>query len=135
MSDLLIVDDDNDLSELLADVLRDRGDVIRVARNGREGIHQVDERRPDLVLLDVEMPVLDGPGMAYGLFIKDMGREFIPVVLLSGVSQLPRVAARVGTPYFLSKPYMLDELFALIDRALIERTPPRPPSTDAPTMR
>ncbi len=124
MADLLIVDDDEDLSSLLAEVLEDRGHQVRVARDGRQGLWCVEQQKPDVVLLDVEMPVLDGPGMAYGLFISDLGRELIPIVLLSGAAQLARLAGRIGTPYFLSKPYPLEVLFDVLHRALTERSPP-----------
>lgn len=61
MASLLIVDDDVDTGDLLADLLRDEGHDVQVARNGREGVAQLRARGPDLVLLDVEMPVLTGP--------------------------------------------------------------------------
>jgi FixJ family two-component response regulator len=80
----------------------------------------------DLVLLDVDMPRLTGPQMAYEVFLMDVGREKIPVVLLSATLDLPRVAAAVGTPYFLAKPYPAEDLLQLIARALVEREPPVP---------
>jgi FixJ family two-component response regulator len=48
------------------------------------------------------------------------------VILLSGVMDLPLVAAEVGTPYYLAKPYRIDALLALVERALVERRAPRP---------
>jgi len=126
MADLLIVDDDMDVADLLGEALEHRGHDIRIARDGEEGLRELSIRIPDLVLLDVEMPVLGGPEMAYQMFIRDLGLESIPIVLLSGVVDLENVAARVGTPYFLGKPYSLNALFSLCERALAERTPPRP---------
>jgi FixJ family two-component response regulator len=79
-----------------------------------------------VVLLDVEMPVLNGPDMAYELFVHNCGDENIPIILVSGNVDLPGAAAQVGTPYFLAKPYDADGVFAIVDRALAERTPPRP---------
>jgi FixJ family two-component response regulator len=94
---------------------------------------------PDAVLLDVEMPILDGPGMAYQMFVRNCGLENIPIILLSGVVDLEQVAARVGTPYFLGKPYALGSVQALCDRALVERTPPVPardgPLRGAPALK
>ena len=74
--------------------------------------------------MDVEMPILDGPGMAYAMFVHDMGLENVPVVILSGVPNLKEVASRVGTPYFLGKPYRLEQIVALVQRALAERIAP-----------
>ena len=123
---LLIVDDDSDLADLLAEALRSEGHQVTVAYDGAEGLRLVSAQRPDLLLLDVEMPLVDGPEMAYQLLLRNCGQENIPIVLLSGVVDLPQVAARVGTPYFLAKPYDVEALLPLVDRALAERIPPRP---------
>jgi CheY-like chemotaxis protein len=125
MANLLIVDDDEDTVSLLEDILASEGHRISVAHDGLQGLERL-RSGVDLILLDVEMPRLTGPGMAYQLFLRDAGDERIPIVLLSGVLDLPRVAAAVGTPYFLAKPYALAALLALIARALAERSPPRP---------
>jgi CheY-like chemotaxis protein len=125
MGDLLIVDDDPDIVETLSEILSVRGHCIRVAANGEEGLERLRDKLPDLVLLDVEMPVLGGPAMAYRMFLEDMGRECIPIVLLSGIADLPLVAAQTGTPYFLTKPYSLSQLCALVEQAIRERIPPQ----------
>jgi CheY-like chemotaxis protein len=126
VSDLLVVDDDPDLGELLRDLLAGEGHTVRLARDGLEGLERVAERFPDLVLLDVEMPRLTGPEMTYRMLLHDLGQEEIPIVLLSGVTNLSRVAAIVGTPYFLPKPYDLPAVLRLLARALVERRAPSP---------
>jgi CheY-like chemotaxis protein len=126
MADLLIVDDNEDLGDLLEEILVDAGHHVRRAANGEQGLLELNNRAPDLVLLDVEMPVLDGPSMAYQMLVRDCGLEAIPIVLLSGVVGLEHVAARVGTPYFLGKPYSMEDIIAMSERALRERVPPVP---------
>jgi len=126
MAELLIVDDDEDIVDALADVAAGEGHTVRIAHDGVEGLECLKSAPVDLIVLDVEMPRLTGPEMAYELFVLDAGREKIPIVLLSGKVDLARVAATVGTPYFLAKPPALDALLALMTRALAERTPPRP---------
>ena len=126
MADLLVVDDDVDVADSLAQILRDDAHVVRIGNDGKQGLALLAERFPEAVLLDVEMPVLTGPEMAMRMFVHDCGLEEIPIVLLSGVKDLTVVAARVGTPYFLSKPFAVDELLRLLGRALVERVPPRP---------
>jgi DNA-binding response OmpR family regulator len=133
MADLLVVDDDPDIADTLAEVLHALGHRVRVAHNGEEGLRLLLDWTPDLALLDVEMPVLDGPGMAYGMLVHDVGLEQVPIVLLSGVTDLRDVAAGVGTPYFLGKPYGLDAFIRVIDRALAERSPPHPGRPASPT--
>jgi CheY-like chemotaxis protein len=128
MAHLLVVEDNPDLAEPLAAFLAELGHRVEVARDGREGLARLDAGTlPDLVLLDIEMPVLDGPGMAFRMLVQDVGREKIPLILLSAVMDLGRVAANVGTPYFLAKPYRLEALLQMLDRALIERCAPTPP--------
>jgi DNA-binding response OmpR family regulator len=126
MADLLIVDDDEDIAAALGDILECEGHRVRLAHDGIEGLRCLREGRPDAILLDVEMPRLTGPQMAYEIFLRDAGDEFIPIVLLSGKLDLDCVATAVGTPYYLAKPYPVSELLALLDRALGERMPPRP---------
>jgi CheY-like chemotaxis protein len=126
MADLLVVEDSPDIAELLCALLDQRGNTVRLARNGIEGLQALDRRLPQLVISDVDMPVLDGPAMIYRMFVADLGRENIPVVLMSGTERLPEVAATLGTRYFIAKPFDLPDLLHLIDRALVEAVPPRP---------
>ena len=126
MADLLIVDDDEDILEALAELLGSEGHHVSVAHDGIEGLKCLDTEHVDLILLDVEMPRLTGPEMAYEIFVRDAGMERIPIVLLSGKLGLDRVAQAVGTPYFLPKPSSANQLCASIERALTERTPPHP---------
>jgi FixJ family two-component response regulator len=82
------------------------------------------ERSPDVALLDVEMPMLNGPGLAYQMYLHNTGLEDVPVVFISGITNLRDVAASVGTPYFLGKPYRYEDMIALVGRALRERIAP-----------
>jgi DNA-binding NtrC family response regulator len=125
-SDILIVDDDMDVRELLAEILVSRGHHVRMANDGREGLSSLHDRLPDAVVLDVEMPHLTGPEMVYRMIVEDAGMEGVPVVLVSGIEGLPAVASQVGTPYFLGKPFAIDALLELLQRALNERRPPVP---------
>lgn len=137
MADILIVEDDADLAATLGDLLGLYGHTTRVAYDGQEALHAVEERKPDVMVLDIEMPVLDGPGTAAALVAEDAGKELIPIILSSGYGDLARVADRVGTPYRIAKPSSVDALAELIERAVVERCPPRPllhalPSSQTP---
>ncbi len=123
---VLIVDDDDDVAELLAEVVQSLGHSVRVARDGKEGLCKIEEQLPDVVLLDVEMPKLTGPQMAYRMFITDVGKEQIPIILLSGAVNLRDFARQVGTPYYLAKPFDVSQLMSLLARALAERELPTP---------
>lgn len=126
MAQILVVDDDQDVAESLSDILVDEGHEVRIAANGLEGLLSATSQIPSLVLLDVEMPVLSGPDMAYQLRLRDEGVEHVPIVLMSGSTRLEQAVRRVGTPYYLAKPFSLDAMLALVNRALHERVPPAP---------
>jgi len=132
MANLILVDDDRDIADTLAEFLREQGHHVRIAANGAEGLRLLDEGHPDAVLLDVEMPVLDGPRMAHSMFLYDLGREQVPILFLSGVADLERVAAHVGTPYYLPKPFSLDRLLHMLTRVLRERAAPTYPDEPRP---
>lgn len=126
LAKILTVDDDADISESLRCLLEELGHEVRTACDGNDGLRLLRQELADLVILDVEMPQLTGPEMAHRMIIEDSGKEDIPVLLSSGIVGLDDVAARVGTPYFLAKPVDVDELLALVERALREKIPPSP---------
>jgi len=126
MANVLIVDDNADIRMLVASMVEMAGHEVREASDGRKGLEAAAEHPPDLMLLDVEMPILTGPELAYELFLRNFGLEKIPIILLSGIVGLGEVAEKVGTPYFLGKPYSPEALLHLINRALHEQISPRP---------
>jgi CheY-like chemotaxis protein len=127
MATVLIVDDHADTLELSAELLEAAGHRVRTGRNGEEGLVSMDAGPlPDCVLLDVEMPVLGGPGMAHRMLLHDAGAENIPILLVSGRDDLSEIAERMGTPYFLAKatPDYAKALLEMLGRALAERKAP-----------
>lgn len=125
MARLLLVEDDLDVADALVTLLELDGHDVRRAVNGAEGLKLLDQGvLPDVVILDVEMPVLDGPGMAYRMLIHDVGLEEIPILLVSGAADLHRIAAGIGTPYYLAKPVSLDKFRSRLAQVLSERRRP-----------
>ena len=127
MANVLIVDDNRDVADVLSVLLESVGHHVRVAHNGMEGLALLSAAPlPDCLLLDVEMPVLSGPGMAHQMLLHDAGEEKVPILLVSGRSDLPAVAALMGTPYFLKK-NSVDYgkvLLEILARALREKLAP-----------
>ena len=125
MAHLLLVDDDNDLVEALGDLLRAEEHVVHTASTGEEGLLVLRSASlPDALVLDVDMPVLGGPGMAHKMLLHNCGEERVPIILVSGNPDLPEIAERMGTPYFLAKPCRIGAFLELLDRALSERLAP-----------
>jgi CheY-like chemotaxis protein len=127
MANVLIVDDNPHAVQITAELLESAGHRIKTGYNGEDGLKSLGAGPlPDCVLLDVDMPVLSGPGMAHEMLLHDAGQERIPILLVSGRSDLSEVAGRMGTPYFLPKasPDYGTVLLEILDRALRERQPP-----------
>ncbi len=117
---VLVVDDDDDIRQLLASALRFAGFVIDSCTDGRAALDRVEQFDPDLVLLDVMMPRLDGFEVCRRL--RDSGVE-TPVIFLTA-RDLPedKIAGLTGGgDDYVTKPFDLDELVARID-AVLKRT-------------
>ncbi|MEO5971489.1 MAG: response regulator [Bdellovibrionia bacterium] len=127
---MLIVEDDCDISIMLEQIMLMDGHEVRVGHNGEDGMRLVDEDKPDIVILDIEMPVLSGPGIVLRMFAHNCGFEKIPIILMSGHVDLDGIAKEVGTPYKLAKPFQIEELFSLVQRVSREKIFPRPPSNE-----
>lgn len=121
MANILIVEDDLETAGAVAELLTPAGHVTRTACNGVEGLRMVAERIPDLILLDVEMPILDGPGMAETLASERAGQPRIPIVLVSGARNIQKIAAWVGTAHYLRKPFSVEQMLAIVNRTLAWR--------------
>jgi CheY-like chemotaxis protein len=121
---VLIVDDDADIRAAVADILRDEGFHVKEAVNGLDALEQIAEAEPDLVLLDLMMPVMTGWEVIDAL---RRHRRSLPIVVLSAVP------FEGGTDY-VQKPISLDRLLHLIDRvrtASMRRVPTAPPGQAA----
>jgi len=116
MKTLLIVEDEFSLSEALASVLSEEGYCVLLAGNGRQGLERAAERRPDLVLTDLMMPLMDGRAMIQALRA-DPALEKLPIILMSAVDGRLALRDLPGIP-FVRKPFDLDTLLALISAAL-----------------
>jgi len=117
---LLVVDDDADIVELLAASLRFSGFEVTTARNGHDALALASSSRPDLIVLDVMMPGLDGLAVVRRL---REGGSRVPVVLLTAKDATEdRVAGlTIGGDDYITKPFSLEEVVARI-RAVLRRS-------------
>lgn len=125
MSNLLLVDDDSDIVEALGEILRGEGHVVHSAATGEDGLLVLRASPlPDALVLDVDMPVLGGPGMAHKMLLHDAGEEHVPIILMSARDDLPELARDMGTSYVLKKPPTIDAFLMVLNQALRERRGP-----------
>lgn len=113
---ILLVDDDPNLLVVLAEQLRDDGFEVATARDGQEALHRLDAGWPDLILLDLMMPKVDGLALAREI----KAAADLPIIVLSAIDTADskaRLLDEVAEDY-VSKPYHYPELLARIERVL-----------------
>lgn len=91
MKSVLIIEDEESLLRMMSDKLTHAGFKVWKALNGEEGLHMVESKHPDLVLLDMIMPRMDGMHMLRQMRTTKWGKD-IPVIVLSNLSDDKRVA-------------------------------------------
>ena len=115
MKTVLVVEDEPAIREVVAEVLREEGYRVVVAADGRAGLELLAWERPDLVLMDVMMPELDGrEALREARARPDLPP--VPVVLMSAAVALGRDDPPVDA--FLPKPFDLDNLLTLVNSLL-----------------
>lgn len=111
---LLLVDDDDDLRVSLAEALEDAGYVVIQAANGLKALELLESERPDLVLLDLLMPVLNGWQFCQSKN-ENPATAGIPVIAMSAAaSKDPASPYYIDVDDFIAKPVEFDELLAKI---------------------
>ena len=112
---VLVVDDDDIIRGFVSEALEDEGYDIRTAANGRHALNVLRDWKPDLIVLDLMMPEMDGwTFRAEQRKLADASD--VPVVILSAARDLRARAATLDPVSILGKPFDLDELLRTIDR-------------------
>ncbi len=120
MKTVLVVDDEPAIREVMADVFRDHGFGVALAWNGRSMLEILESDRPDLVILDMMMPDVDGPGAFRAMQARPHLRG-IPVVMMSAAQGPGGLENEIAG--FLPKPFDLDHLMDIVIGAI---GPPSP---------
>ena len=113
---ILVVDDDPPIRSLLRQELSEIGYNIREAENGRAAIESIREQKPDLIILDVMMPEMNGFDVA-AVLKNDPATMDIPIIILSIVQDKQR-GYRIGVDRYLTKPINTEKLFTEISGLL-----------------
>ena len=132
---VLAVDDEIPTLKLIQKALDTHGLEVATASNGAEALLAIQQRRPDLVILDVMMPVLDGFQTLRSLR-ENEATEHLPVIMLTARREDRDVTRgwATGADFYLTKPFEIKELLAVVDRLLeVSAEADLPPEPDNPT--
>jgi DNA-binding NtrC family response regulator len=136
MATLLVVDDEIGIRELLEEILSDEGHTVDLAENAQQARAYRARQRPDLVLLDIWMPDMDGVTL-----LKEWAADGLltmPVVMMSGHATIDTAveATKIGALNFLEKPISLQKLLDAVENGLVRGRlmPAATPSVAAPVQ-
>ena len=124
MSYVLVVEDEDVLRELLEIVLADEGYEVRCATSAARALDLVTAERPSLIIFDITLPDLNGAELVERY--RGLSDATAPLIAVSGIANLEAEVARIGADGFLAKPFELEALLSLVDRALSDGELPRP---------
>jgi DNA-binding response OmpR family regulator len=111
---VLVVEDDTDVRWMIADFLTQRGYQVETAIDGQQAISRLEGAAPDLVTLDLSMPIIDGSQVAERLRVH-RGWERVPILMVSASHDAPDWARKLKGVTLLQKPFELKQLGAMVD--------------------
>jgi DNA-binding NtrC family response regulator len=114
---ILVVDDDQDIQEVLKDRLESLGYSVLAASNGREALELLEKQSPQMLLLDIEMPLMNGLEVLREIRRRESD---IPVVMVTAYGTIERAvqAMREGAYDFITKPFEPDHISLVVEKAL-----------------
>jgi CheY-like chemotaxis protein len=118
MSRILIVEDEDVMAAMLRDALEGEGHEVFEAYNGADGLKLLVQKRPDVILLDLMLPILSGSASLEAM-AKEPTLDGIPVIAMTSAGLTAKERGRFAA--FLPKPFKLDDLLRTLARVL----PPR----------
>jgi DNA-binding response OmpR family regulator len=125
MAKILIIEDEATLAETLAENLAEEDHDVVTASDGESGLAKAREVRPDLIILDIMLPILDGLSVCR-ILRKDANLSSVPIIMLTarGTEVDKIIGLESGADDYVTKPFALGEFLARI-RALMRRAPGR----------
>jgi pilus assembly protein CpaE len=125
MTKILVIDDDANVQRVLQYTLKQEGFEVVIATDGPDGLRMWEEQVPDLVLLDVSLPKLDGYGVAAKIREAEGGTGHVPIIMLTVEKEVEQKVRglRAGADDYLIKPFHRAELLARMKSLLARFTP------------
>ncbi len=110
---ILVVDDEQTVRDIVVMTLLLEGYSVREAADGAEALRMIEDARPSLVLLDMQLPVLDGWGVARELRAKELDP---PIVVMTAGHDAQLAATEIGAADWVAKPFELTDLLTTVER-------------------
>jgi signal transduction histidine kinase len=119
MKKILVIDDDDNFRSLICDALQNNNFETVEAANGEEGVEQAFQHRPDLIMCDIEMPILNGY-RTLAVLRQNKATSNLPFIFVTGkdVKTYLRPSMELGADDFLTKPFTIEQLVAAINTRL-----------------
>ena len=119
---IVVVDDSPVIRQVVKEGLEQNGFQVNTAENGKRGLSIIRNKRPDLIVTDIEMPEMDGFALCKAI-VADTELSSVPVVVMSTKSAVTytRRMLQYGAAAYISKPFNIDQLIILIDRILSDQ--------------
>jgi CheY-like chemotaxis protein len=118
---VLIVDDDDDIREALAELLRQEGFEVVEARDGHGALKMMTAPAPDVILLDLSMPNMDGWEFRDAMLKSNLLTQ-VPVIVMTAAQE--RVRAPIEATEIVNKPFVIEDLLAAIRRSCNPKNSP-----------
>ena len=116
---ILVVDDEQDLLDLVRLVLEGEGYAVVTVSDGKQALDQVAVAMPDLILLDMKMPVMDGKQFATAF--RRMYRDAAPILVVTAADDARKRALDIGAAGWIAKPFELPDLLCAVRAQLSAR--------------
>lgn len=117
---VLVVDDDVELQDMVQMLLNGAGYRVATATDGGQALEKVEQEMPNLILLDMKMPGMDG--WKFAREFRARHNRSVPIVVVTAAEDARKRAEEVGAEGHLGKPFEIDELLHLVEQFLGART-------------
>lgn len=115
---ILVVDDERAITEFIADVLGEEGYSVRICHDGASALLTIYDQEPDLVLLDIGLPVMTGDTVLREL--RTRGYQRLPIIITTASTNAEQYLD-LGASAILKKPFTLDRLLSVVTHHLASR--------------
>lgn len=114
---ILVCDDDQGISDVLTIILDQEGYEAYILNNGKGIQKKIEKFKPDLILLDIMMPGIDGKEITR-ILKRDQKTSKIPIIIFSALNNPDQIAKNIGADDFLAKPFNITDLVAKFKKHL-----------------